>query len=274
MTDFHGISQDADDLIINEETGGQAYYEKTEMHPDWPGGMSGVTIGNGYDCGYSDPATIAADWGPVLPPDAVAALQSVAGIHGSSAQSHARELHWITVPWDAAMAVYHNRDLPKWVGIVQRALPNCDQLNGDQLGALTSLAFNRGDSFDLAGDRYAEMRNIKAHMIAQRFDLIPAEFLAMRRLWPEGGDLWRRRGHEATLFGRRVHGSPWWVQFSLNMLGANPPLAVDGVISQGGHTEAAIRSFRLDAGLPDSPDVDAEVCTAIDSRLAAQPPVT
>ena len=172
------------------------------------------------------------------------------------------------------MAVYHNRDLPKWVGIVQRALPNCDQLNGDQLGALTSLAFNRGDSFDLAGDRYAEMRNIKAHMIAQRFDLIPAEFLAMRRLWPEGGDLWRRRGHEATLFGRRVHGSPWWVQFSLNMLGANPPLAVDGVISQGGHTEAAIRSFRLDAGLPDSPDVDAEVCTAIDSRLAAQPPVT
>ena len=272
--DLHGISQDAADLIINEETGGETYYSATESHPDWPGGASGVTIGQGYDCGYATPDEIFADWSGRISADAVTALQSVAGIHGSPAQSHARELHWITVPWDAALTVFYDRDLPKWVGIVERALPNCDQLHGDQLGATTSLAFNRGASFDLPGDRYSEMRAIKAHMAAQRFDLIPAEFLAMRRLWPEGGDLWKRRGHEAALFGRRVHGSPWWVQFSLNLAGASPQLAVDGIISQGGETEAAIRAFRLGAGLPDSPDVDDALCKAIDARLAAMPAVT
>lgn len=288
MTDLHGISQDADNLIINEETGGQPYYEKTEMHPDWPGGMSGVTVGNGYDCGYSDPATIAADWGPVLPADEVAALQSVAGIHGSPAQSHARELHWITIPWDAAMAVYHNRDLPKWVGIVQSALPNCDQLNGDQLGALTSLAFNRGPSFDQPGDRYVEMRNIKAHMEAERFDLIPAEFLSMRRLWPQGGDLWNRRGHESALFENGLHEQeapaqvlqptlltvanpppicdPKWVQTSLNALGYGP-LTVDG--NFGKISARALRAFQADHGIAVDGIAGGETDDAITTALAA-----
>lgn len=198
--DLHGISQAADDLIVNEETGGQALYEKTEIRPDWPGGMSGVTIGIGYDTGYSTPETIEADWGPLLSAPAVAALKSVAGIHGSAARSHAAELHWITVPWDAAMSVFHNRDLPKWVGTCEKALPNFDSLAPDCKGAIVSIAFNRGASFDAVGDRYREMRAIKAHMEAEAFGLIPADILAMRRLWPEGGDLWRRRGHEAALF--------------------------------------------------------------------------
>lgn len=200
MIDLCGISEAADQLIIDEETGGRAYYEKAERHPEWPGGFSGVTIGNGYDCGYSTPERIAADWGPLLPPTAVQALQSVAGIHGSPAAALAHELHWIDVPWEAAMAVYHNRDLPKWVGICRAALPNWDLLPPDCKGAILSIAFNRGASFDLAGGRYAEMRNIKAHMAARAFNKIPDEILAMRRLWPTGGGLWRRRGHEAALF--------------------------------------------------------------------------
>ena len=269
MDNFCGISQAANDLIVSEETGGEAYYNATELHPDWPGGMSGVTIGNGYDCGYATSDEIYADWAGYLPTEAVQALQSVAGIHGSPAQSHARELHWITVPWDAAMAVFHERDLPKWVRICRNALPNFDMLYPDQQGAEVSLTFNRGASFDLAGDRYKEMRNIKSHMAAQQFNLIPDEFLSMRRLWPEGGDLWKRRGHEAALFGRRVRGSAWWVQYSLNLIGANPQLTVDGIISQGGQTQAAIRSFRLNAGLSDSSDVDEALCSAIDSHLPA-----
>lgn len=268
MTDLHGISEDADQLIIQEETGGQAYYEKTEMHPDWPGGMSGVTIGNGYDCGYSTPADIAADWGPVLSADAVAALQLVAGIHGTPAQSHAHELHWITVPWDAAMEVFHERDEPKWVDIVERDLPNCDKLNGDQLGALVSLAFNRGASFNLAGDRYIEMRNIRAHMAAEAFSLIPGEFLSMRRLWPEGGDLWKRRGHEAALFGRSTRGTSWWVQYSLNTLGAAPTLTVDGDIGSGSQT--TIRAFQAKNGLATSGVIDDQLCVALEAALAAK----
>lgn len=200
MTDLSGISQDAADLIVNEETGGEKYYEATEIHPDWPGGASGVTVGIGYDLGFSNPDTIAADWGLLLPSAAVSAMQSVAGINGSPAHSHAQELHWITVPWESALTVFYNRDLPKWTGIVKATLPNCDKLNGDCFGALVSLAFNRGASFNLQGPRYQEMRDIKSYMAAGAFDKIPQEFLDMRRLWPQGGDLWRRRGHEAALF--------------------------------------------------------------------------
>ena len=197
---LYGISQASFDLIVNEETGGQAYYEKTEMHPDWPGGASGVTIGIGYDCGYSTPGTIAADWRVQLPQSVIQALQGAAGVRGSPASALAHELHWITVPWSSAMAVFSTLDLPKWVGIVRNALPNCDKLSPDCLGALVSLAFNRGASFTLQGDRYTEMRNIKAHMASMDFIQIPNEFLSMRRLWPQGGDLWKRRGHEAALF--------------------------------------------------------------------------
>ena len=194
------ISQEAETLIINEETGGQAYYEKTETHPDWPGGMSGVTIGCGYDCGYATEADIASDWGTLLPADALAALQSVAGIHGSPAHSHAAELHWIAVPWKAAMAVFLKKDVPKWTLICQRDLPNFSALKLTCRGVIVSLAFNRGPSFNDAGDRYVEMRSIKANIIAGRFDLIPGNIIRMQRLWPVNGDLWNRRAHEAALF--------------------------------------------------------------------------
>ena len=295
--DLCGLSPEADALIVNEETGGQAYYEKTELHPDYPGGASGVTIGNGYDCGYSTAGDIATDWGPYLPADAVAALASIAGIHGSPAQSHAVALHWITVPWDAAQAVYHLRDIPKWVATCRRNLPNFDKLNGDCKGVEVSIAFNRGASFDLPGDRYREMRAIKAHMIAGQFDLIPAEIRSMKRLWPLGtpdhADLTARREHEAVLFEQglaamaagatTVNDEPSpaplaaaapaltgmkWVQDSLNRLGASPILDVDG--DAGPETKAAIRAFRLDHNLPDIDQVDDQLCAALDAAIAAK----
>ena len=195
-------SQDAINLIINEETGGQKYYEAAEIHPDWPGGASGVTIGIGYDCGYSTSDQIFGDWGGHLDDKSVVALSHIAGIHGSPAQALAHELHWISVPWAEAMSVFMQHDVPKWEAIVQSHLPNTDLLSGDSFGALLSLTFNRGSSFDNPLPRYSEMRNIKLYMGTKEFAKIPGEFLSMRRLWPQGGDLWRRRGHEADLFTR------------------------------------------------------------------------
>ncbi len=87
------ISQRAFDLIVAEETGGEAYYNKTEQSATWPGGASGVTIGIGYDCGYETAGTIGADWSARLPGATVAELCAVAGIHGTPARSHAKELH-------------------------------------------------------------------------------------------------------------------------------------------------------------------------------------
>jgi GH24 family phage-related lysozyme (muramidase) len=194
-------SQAAIDLIVAEEVSSQAVYEKKFQHPEWPGGMSGVTIGIGYDCGYSTPTVIQGDWGNKLPVTMVAALEAVAGIHGSAASSHAHELrNVVTVPWKAAMAVFIGRDMPKWEAIVMRALPNTAKLAPDSFGALVSLAYNRGPSFSNAGDRYREMRAIRDHMAKEQFAEIPDEFRSMRRLWPNVTGLRNRRDHEAALF--------------------------------------------------------------------------
>jgi hypothetical protein len=195
-------SQAAIDLIVAEEVSSQAVYTTKYQHPEWPGGASGVTIGIGYDCGYSTANTILGDWGDKLPAPMVKCLQDVAGIHGSPASSYAHMLRGVvTVPWAAAMAVFIGRDMPKWEGIVSRALPNTDKLSPDSFGALVSLCYNRGaGGFADGSDRDREMRVIKAHMAAGEFDKIPAEFRSMKRIWPNVSGLQHRRDHEAALF--------------------------------------------------------------------------
>jgi len=133
----------------------------------------------------------------------VDALVSVAGVHGSAARAQLVRLRAIVVvPWDAAMSVFQDHDVPKWALICENYLPNFDDLPPDCRGALLSLAYNRGPSFDNVGDRYAEMRAIKADMAAQNFSDIPAEFRSMKRLWPGTSmrGLVLRREHEARLF--------------------------------------------------------------------------
>jgi len=199
------ISDKAFNLIVQEETVGRAYYERTEIQPDWPGGSSGVTIGIGYDVGYCTPDQLAADWNGILPASMISELEDVAGVKGSPAHSHAQQLHGIvSVPWDAAIKVFSNVDVPRWTTSVLSALPNARLLSGDSLGALVSLAFNRGASFNLRGDRYREMRAIRDHMMGKNYTAIPTEIRLMKRLWPLGTadhvDLTNRREHEALLF--------------------------------------------------------------------------
>jgi lysozyme family protein len=108
------------------------------------------------------------------------------------------------------------------------------------------------------------MRNIKAHMDAQQFSLIPGEFLSMRRLWPPASsDLYKRRTHEALLFrdglspipattaaatiAAPVDHSTEALQTALNALGATPPLTVDGIV--GNATKGAVRVFQQKEGI-------------------------
>src|ERR1700684_2944467 len=123
-------------MIVDFEVTSQAVFTAKYQGPTWPGGMSGVTFGIGYDCGYSTVAEIRADWDAYLPAPMVEHMAGCAGIHGPPASSHAYALHGlVTVPWAAAMAVFTNRDMPKWSGIVTAALLNTDLLSEDSFGA-------------------------------------------------------------------------------------------------------------------------------------------
>lgn len=195
------ISQAAVDLIVREEVGSRKLYEAKYTHPEWPAGQSGVTIGIGYDCGYSTPARLRADWTGKIPDSMIRILEGACGLTKEAAHAKTRAIGAsVTVPWDAAMAVFESHDVPRWELIVTHALPNTDKLSADCFGALVSLAYNRGASFSNAGDRYREMRAIRDHMAASRFDLIPNEFRSMMRLWPASSGVHGRRAREATLF--------------------------------------------------------------------------
>lgn len=199
------ISRAAEELIIEQEVSSEKVYNARYTRPTWPGGASGVTIGIGYDLGMSTIAQIKSAWGNLVSPAMLQAMTQCAGMTGEAgrkALSHVRDK--INIPWDVALHVFENVDMPRWVGIVKSRLPNCDALSPDCLGALVSLAYNRGPSFDRAGDRYREMRAIKKHMKDRRYDLIPNEFRSMARLWQNTSvrGLVARRNAEADLFER------------------------------------------------------------------------
>jgi hypothetical protein len=277
-------SQRAILLDVTEEDGDQNYYIKVEAGFSWPGGASGPTVGVGYDCGYSTAEQIEQDWSPFVDAARVAVLKTAAGKTGAAGQAFVAEhRHAVAITWDESLAQFKGHELPKWEDITRAHLPNCDKLSGDSFGALVSLTYNRGPSYDSPGDRCLEMRNIKAHMAAQQFELIPNEFMSMRRLWPRNGDLWNRRGHEAILFRDGLPQPPTVVaappppavpdrsaealQAALNKLGAAPQLAVDGSVGQA--TRTAVRAFQAASGLAVDGLAGAATWAAINAKLAA-----
>lgn len=197
------ISDAAFNLIVAEEDGDQAYYTKHYQHFEYPGYSSGPTIGIGYDCGYVTPLEARMDWEGIVPDATIDHIVRACGLRNNAAREFVlRYGRSVTITWDQAVAEFRNREVPKWIKRVQNALPNTDKLSPDSLGALVSLAYNRGTGgFNDPHPRDSEMRAIRALMASMRLAEIPGEILSMRRLWPPpGGGLWRRRTQEAGLF--------------------------------------------------------------------------
>lgn len=202
MIDLHGISQESFDLIVNSEVSSRKTYERDYRRPERPGGQSGITIGIGYDCGYSSAVVIRNDWNGKIPESMVDALCGVAGLKGQAAQSRlSRVRPLVDVPWGAALDVFSNVSIPKYLGLT-RALPNFGELPPTCKGVLLSLVYNRGASFSKVGTRYAEMRKIRVLMAARKFSGIPAQLRSMKRLWttPSVRGVAIRREQEARMF--------------------------------------------------------------------------
>lgn len=187
------------ELIVAFEIGSRAQYERLYAQPTWPGGESGVTIGIGYDLGFTSKQQIEADWDPFLEKPDRAALAAVQGAKGAVAAQLARGLRHIRVPIEAAEAVFYASTLPRFARIVRDAFPGVEKLPLDAQGAMLSLVFNRGAS--LAGDRRREMRAIRAELAGGRasLDVVADQFEAMQRLWPDVRGLRERRVREAAL---------------------------------------------------------------------------
>ena len=204
------ISPQARDLVITQEIGSRAAYDRKYKHPEWPGAQSGVTIGLGYDIGQSGLDDFTRSWKDKLPAEAFERLAQTVGIVGPAARGLPRTLQDIEVPWDAAEEVFTNSTAPKYARLVLQHLANARELHPHSFGALFSLVYNRGASFGNPGERYREMRNIRAHMHERNFDQVPGEFRAMKRLWEGQGvpGLLKRRDLEAALFVQGLSAPP------------------------------------------------------------------
>jgi hypothetical protein len=187
------------ELILQFEIGSRAQYERLYACPTWPGGESGVTIGIGYDLGFTSKEQIEADWDPYLEKPERAALAAVQGAMGASARQLARGLRHIRIPLAAAEPVFYASTLPRFARITRDAFPGVEKLPFDAQGALLSLVFNRGAS--LAGERRKEMRAVRDELVGGRASLerIAGLFEDMQRLWPDARGLRDRRVREAAL---------------------------------------------------------------------------
>jgi hypothetical protein len=190
-------SRKALELILQFEIGSRAQYERLYAQPIWPGGESGVTIGIGYDLGFTPKQQIEADWDPFFEKPERAALAAVQGAKGAAAEQLARGLKHIKIPLAAAEPVFYTSTLPRFARITRDAFPGIEELPPDAQGALLSLVFNRGASF--AGDRRKEMKVIRDDVAGGRATLasIADQFEAMQRLWPDARGLRERRVREA-----------------------------------------------------------------------------
>lgn len=195
------ISERARDLIVAAEVTSEDVYKAKYRRPEWPGGGSGVTVGIGYDLGMADRAKIIRDWQDRVSPEMLKVMASCAGVSGSAAKSLcAKVRNQILIEWDDAIAVFDDVDVPAWEKQVIRKIPKAADLNEDCLGVLVSLAYNRGASFDNSGDRYREMRAIKADVQSGNLDDVATQLRSMKRLWPDARGLRVRREDEAKLW--------------------------------------------------------------------------
>jgi hypothetical protein len=196
------ISQSAFDLIVAEEVSSKAYYIKNYQHPEWPQGASGVTVGIGYDLGYASPAKITADFGQYVPADMLTQMIRCSGVTGGRAASLLGAVKSsIIIPWDVAIKVFAERDVPQWSAQVLRSCPGADKMNSTCFGVIVSIAYNRGaGGFNSSSDRNREMREIKEAIATGNFAQIPTLIRSMARLWPGVSGLQGRRRREAALF--------------------------------------------------------------------------
>lgn len=203
------ISEKAQNLIVACEVSSADAYKRLYQGPVWPKGKSGVTVGVGYDIGYATKKAFRNDWAGYISDDLIERLILACGKVGKNAHELILDgnLSNISIQWKAALDQYVKVMQPRYVGLTERALPNFQNLGLNARGALVSLVYNRGASFDIpaASDkngRYKEMRMIKKLMAWQQFSQIPGEIRAMSRLWDPKvlPGLHKRREAEAALF--------------------------------------------------------------------------
>lgn len=196
------VSRNSLDLIVRFEISSFANYERALARPTWPGGESGVTIGIGYDLGFTSEGRIEADWKGEIPDDTLTRLLATAGVNGTAARDLIPGLSDLVIPLEAARQVFTARTLPHHANETRKAFPGVEALPADAQGMLLSLVFNRGPSMADKPSR-REMRAIRPLVVGGDLAGIAEQIRSMKRLWDPNvlPGLHARRDKEAEVVG-------------------------------------------------------------------------
>ena len=201
LTLTHGLtlSKKGIDLIIQHEISSEQYYQAKLIHPSWPGGDSGITIGIGYDLGYASTEQFERDWSALLTVYDIAKLRRVCGSKAAAAKRLLHSVQALVIPLTAAKHVFVHASLPLYASKTQRTFPGVEKLHPDAQSALLSLVYNRGTS--TSGDSRREMAAIQPLVLRQAYNDIAQQIINMKRLWQGRGldGLLHRRDDEARL---------------------------------------------------------------------------
>ena len=199
------LSRKSIDFIIQHEIGGRTYYDKVLQRPTWPGGESGITIGVGYDLGYTTTQQFIKDWGLNLTIENINTLKPVIGLKGSKAKEKLKgDILNVKIPYNVAYDVFVKNDVPRYFRMAKKIYPQLEELNEDTQGALVSMVFNRGTS--LVGDSRTEMRAIVDLVAKKDYEGIAEEIEKSKRLWEHKGldGLVIRREAEADMIRNSI----------------------------------------------------------------------
>jgi hypothetical protein len=189
------------DWIVRFEISSETFYSQRLKRPYWPGGASGVTIGIGYDLGYTSPAQCRRDWKGLIDDRALAALEAACRLKGDDAAAAIdnADLREVSVPIHAARRAFFTASLPYHASRCLDAYPGVERLPADAQTALLSLVFNRGTR--KSGARRREMKALEPLVRDGDLEGMAEQFIAMKRLWADTNltGLLARRDKEAEL---------------------------------------------------------------------------
>jgi hypothetical protein len=183
--------------------------EDVPLHPYWPQGTSGITLGVGWDAGYHSRADIRETWSP-LGPGSVSLLEDAAGMTGRNAQALVARLRSIEIPRALSMEVLVRSLREHYYSFVTALFPGLEHLPTEAQVVFISVVFNRGVAMGHDPDwrtardvdRRWEMRRMRADVERGDMFAIYAHLGTMKRLWEASGPrglLLRRRDEQALI---------------------------------------------------------------------------
>lgn len=188
-------------VLIEQEVSNEANYKNKLQQPIWPGGLSGITIGLGYDIGYQKPEELQKDLDGIVAQADIDRLKIYCGIVGHLCK--AKLPVPVTITWSQALKIFYRSSLPKYAKEASQIYDELHTLHPYEQTVFVGLVYNRGALLkDKEGsDRRKEMRMLVQEIREDDDKGMAALIRQMKRLWDQRklGGLIARRELEAQL---------------------------------------------------------------------------